>query len=239
MPPAASTPAGWSAPARSVLSRAPAMRAASCQTASRLPPAAAIPVAPYSWTAHVKAMPMADTIVMLRNGIVEQVGSPLKLYTRPRDRFVAGFIGSPQMNFLRGEVMDLDGYRLMVAAGGARLTVELGAGVRLAAGAICTVGIRPECLTWAADGPSQPLSGHASSSVPRPSLRARSPPEKRSRFLSGATWPAGRRGRCAGCHLVVRFKRCRHRRWQWSCRLKCFSLTNGNCGKDRKLGSVT
>jgi len=47
-------------------------------------------------------MTMADKIVVLRAGVVEQVGSPLELYRSPRNLFVAGFIGSPQMNFIEG-----------------------------------------------------------------------------------------------------------------------------------------
>ena len=49
---------------------------------------------------QVEAMTMADKIVVLRLGKIEQVGSPLDLYNRPDNRFVAGFIGSPQMNFI-------------------------------------------------------------------------------------------------------------------------------------------
>jgi multiple sugar transport system ATP-binding protein len=49
---------------------------------------------------QVEAMTMADKIVVLRAGRVEQVGTPLDLYNRPANRFVAGFIGSPKMNFL-------------------------------------------------------------------------------------------------------------------------------------------
>ncbi|MDO5705136.1 MAG: ABC transporter ATP-binding protein [Paracoccus sp. (in: a-proteobacteria)] len=52
---------------------------------------------------QVEAMTMADKIVVLRAGHVEQVGSPLDLYNHPRNRFVAGFIGSPNMNFIEGE----------------------------------------------------------------------------------------------------------------------------------------
>ena len=52
---------------------------------------------------QVEAMTMADKIVVLRAGRVEQVGSPLDLYRKPANRFVAGFIGSPNMNFLEGE----------------------------------------------------------------------------------------------------------------------------------------
>ena len=53
---------------------------------------------------QVEAMTMADKIVVLSAGIIEQVGSPLELYRSPRNRFVAGFIGSPKMNFLEGAV---------------------------------------------------------------------------------------------------------------------------------------
>lgn len=52
---------------------------------------------------QVEAMTMADKIVVLQAGRIEQVGSPLELYKAPRNRFVAGFIGSPKMNFMEGE----------------------------------------------------------------------------------------------------------------------------------------
>jgi len=52
---------------------------------------------------QVEAMTMADKIVVLHAGVIEQVGSPLELYKRPRNQFVAGFIGSPKMNFISGE----------------------------------------------------------------------------------------------------------------------------------------
>jgi ABC-type sugar transport system ATPase subunit len=54
----------------------------------------------------VEAMTMADKIVVLQAGIVEQVGSPLELYHHPRNLFVAGFIGSPTMNFLKTGVRE-------------------------------------------------------------------------------------------------------------------------------------
>jgi ABC-type sugar transport systems, ATPase components len=53
---------------------------------------------------QVEAMTMADKIVVLQAGLVEQVGSPLELYHHPSNLFVAGFIGSPTMNFLKTEV---------------------------------------------------------------------------------------------------------------------------------------
>ncbi|MDM0110623.1 sn-glycerol-3-phosphate ABC transporter ATP-binding protein UgpC [Variovorax sp. J22R133] len=57
---------------------------------------------------QVEAMTMADRIVVLKDGVIEQVGSPLELYDRPVNAFVAGFIGSPSMNFLAGRI-DLSG----------------------------------------------------------------------------------------------------------------------------------
>src|SRR5690606_30554454 len=51
---------------------------------------------------QVEAMTMADRIVVLKDGVVQQVGSPMELYERPQSLFVAGFIGSPRMNFLNG-----------------------------------------------------------------------------------------------------------------------------------------
>jgi lactose/L-arabinose transport system ATP-binding protein len=55
---------------------------------------------------QVEAMTLADKIVVLRAGVIEQVGAPMELYRNPDNRFVAGFIGSPSMNFLSGEVVD-------------------------------------------------------------------------------------------------------------------------------------
>jgi multiple sugar transport system ATP-binding protein len=94
---------------------------------------------------QVEAMTMADKIVVLRAGRVEQIGAPLELYNEPRNRFVAGFIGSPRMNFLSARVtgIDHDGVRITVAGsnGSARIPVR-GAGDL--AGREVTLGIRPE-----------------------------------------------------------------------------------------------
>ncbi len=64
---------------------------------------------------QIEAMTMADRIVVLRDGMVEQIGSPLELYDRPRNIFVATFIGSPAMNLLSGIVT---GNAVKVDAGG-------------------------------------------------------------------------------------------------------------------------
>ena len=92
---------------------------------------------------QVEAMTMADKIVVLRAGRVEQVGPPLELYNNPANQFVAGFIGSPRMNFLAGRVTSAgsDGAVIEVPNVGAIRTL---ASVPGAVGKEMTIGIRPE-----------------------------------------------------------------------------------------------
>jgi multiple sugar transport system ATP-binding protein len=85
-------------------------------------------------------MTMADKIVVLRAGRIEQIGSPLDLYNRPVNKFVAGFIGSPQMNFIAVKA-NADG-SLAPAVGGSVVVP----GVQAAAGTAATLGVRPEHL---------------------------------------------------------------------------------------------
>jgi multiple sugar transport system ATP-binding protein len=63
-------------------------------------------------------MTMADKIVVLNAGVVEQVGAPLDLYNNPRNRFVAGFLGSPKMNFIESTVNKIEGTQGTVNVGG-------------------------------------------------------------------------------------------------------------------------
>ena len=58
---------------------------------------------------QVEAMTLADKIVVLEGGIVQQIGAPMELYKKPANKFVAGFIGSPKMNFLEVEVVNVNG----------------------------------------------------------------------------------------------------------------------------------
>ncbi|MHC2437190.1 ABC transporter ATP-binding protein [Bradyrhizobium sp. USDA 4451] len=92
---------------------------------------------------QIEAMTMADTIVVLRDGHIEQIGKPLDIYDRPANLFVAEFIGSPSMNFLFGEVAAEAG-RLVVRANGVSLPLPPGANVT--AGQVVKYGIRPEHL---------------------------------------------------------------------------------------------
>ncbi|MCD7059848.1 ABC transporter ATP-binding protein [Pelagibacterium xiamenense] len=94
---------------------------------------------------QIEAMTMADHVVVMREGVIEQQGAPLELYDRPANMFVAGFIGSPAMNFVDGTV---DG-----SGTGARLALpdepSIQIGKRLEPGRKITVGLRPEFLQLA------------------------------------------------------------------------------------------
>jgi multiple sugar transport system ATP-binding protein len=101
---------------------------------------------------QVEAMTMADKIVVLQGGIVEQAGTPLELYHHPRNLFVAGFIGSPKMNFLPVTVNAVDQAGATVQLpGGGTVTVPVQPG-RLRTGDRATLGVRPEHLQPSGDG---------------------------------------------------------------------------------------
>ena len=83
---------------------------------------------------QTEAMTLADKIVVLRDGIVEQIGSPMELYNNPANKFVAGFLGSPSMNFLPASLLEEGDSR--------------------------TIGLRPEDLYLSEDGPLSADVGH-------------------------------------------------------------------------------
>ncbi len=93
---------------------------------------------------QIEAMTMADRIVVMNAGKVEQIGSPLELYDNPANLFVAGFIGSPAMNFLPGKV---NGQGVSVGKG-----IQLAKSHRLESGREVLIGVRPEHLAVADDG---------------------------------------------------------------------------------------
>jgi multiple sugar transport system ATP-binding protein len=100
---------------------------------------------------QVEAMTLADRIVVLNDRRIEQVGTPMEVYARPASRFVAGFVGSPAMNFLKADLSG-SGDRLHARlADGALIAVPGGSGLSGLSGAI-ELGIRPEALTVVADG---------------------------------------------------------------------------------------
>tara|TARA_R110002049_G_scaffold84269_9_gene214523 strand:- start:3407 stop:4558 length:1152 start_codon:yes stop_codon:yes gene_type:complete len=105
---------------------------------------------------QIEAMTMADKIVVLHDGVVEQVGSPMALYHHPRNRFVAGFIGSPKMNFLPVTLTGVtsEGVGIRLPGGGERSIPA--DGTHLDANATLELGVRPEHLVLDEQGP---LSG--------------------------------------------------------------------------------
>ena len=104
---------------------------------------------------QVEAMTMANRIVVLNGGRVEQIGRPLDLYQAPRNRFVAGFIGSPAMNFLDGRIAGLGRRRVEVdLGGGGRAAVSCTPRAGAVEGATVTLGVRPEALGPDGEGDS-------------------------------------------------------------------------------------
>jgi len=96
---------------------------------------------------QVEAMTMADRIVVLRAGTIEQTGAPLALYNAPCNRFVAGFIGSPQMNFVPVTLVSASTDGALVELPGG-VTVQVAARAQtFAPSSSLTLGVRPEHLT--------------------------------------------------------------------------------------------
>ncbi len=98
---------------------------------------------------QVEAMTMANRIVVMRDGHVEQIGTPLELYDRPINLFVAGFIGSPAMNFIHGRLKRANGSVWVEAGDGTRLPAPKEVGGR--EGQEVIYGVRPEHFEMAYD----------------------------------------------------------------------------------------
>jgi multiple sugar transport system ATP-binding protein len=97
---------------------------------------------------QIEAMTMADRIVVMRDGVVEQLGAPLELYDRPATLFVASFIGSPSMNLLKGKVT-IKGKPVFTTEGGVELPLK--SAPPNTDGRPCIYGIRPEHLAIGSD----------------------------------------------------------------------------------------
>ncbi len=107
---------------------------------------------------QVEAMTMADKIVVLRGGKVEQVGSPLELYHHPDNLFVAGFIGSPRMNFLEGKLLSGSSTGATIElSNGSSITIPVNAEAGTVGSAV-TLGVRPEDLGKTSGGFTLPMS---------------------------------------------------------------------------------
>jgi multiple sugar transport system ATP-binding protein len=95
---------------------------------------------------QIEAMTMADRIVVMHDGVIEQIGTPLELYDRPDNLFVAQFIGSPAMNIVQGTLRRTNGSAHVETADGVRWPLGAGAG---ADGQAVTYGVRPDHLELA------------------------------------------------------------------------------------------
>ena len=98
---------------------------------------------------QIEAMTMADKIVVMHDGIVEQIGAPLELYDRPNNLFVAGFIGSPAMNMIDGTISPSDPKTFLTADGTALPLVK---SVDAAKGKPLVYGLRPEHVRFDPEG---------------------------------------------------------------------------------------
>jgi ABC-type sugar transport system ATPase subunit len=99
-------------------------------------------------------MTMADRIVVLREGVVEQIGAPIELYARPRNQFVACFLGTPQMNLLKAKIQSTNAKATSLGIDDGRATIDADTdGASAQVGTDCNVGIRPEHLSLSNNGP--------------------------------------------------------------------------------------
>ncbi|MBM7036368.1 ABC transporter ATP-binding protein [Vibrio ulleungensis] len=102
---------------------------------------------------QIEAMTLADRIAVMRDGELQQLGTPADIYNTPSNLFVAGFMGSPSMNFVKGVVEVQEGKSLLALVGddGARSMLPLPAGMELWQGKEVVMGIRPEHLSEGSD----------------------------------------------------------------------------------------
>lgn len=96
---------------------------------------------------QVEAMTMADRIVVMNGGRIEQIGTPIELYDNPANKFVAGFLGSPTMNFLDGELLVRGKKAAFVADQTREFSLDAGKDLPKVSGAAATMGIRPQSIT--------------------------------------------------------------------------------------------
>jgi multiple sugar transport system ATP-binding protein len=118
---------------------------------------------------QVEAMTLGSRVVVMKDGVVQQVGEPMEIYAKPQNRFVAGFIGSPSMNFIALTLTESNG-ALFAEAAGFRIKVPAASTQRLMPykGQSLTLGVRPEDLRVGASSDSADLSFEAVVEVVEP-----------------------------------------------------------------------
>ena len=106
---------------------------------------------------QIEAMTLADRIVVMNDGRIEQIGTPMELFNNPVNTFVAGFIGSPPMNQLNAIVNDVDG-RLVAKVGNSLITLPKIKALANSSNREVIVGIRPEHVLLQASATSSPIA---------------------------------------------------------------------------------
>ncbi len=106
-----------------------------------------------------EAMTLGDRVVVMHGGVIRQAGTPFEVYSEPADRFVAGFVGMPGMNFLEGRFEAGEGGVWFTSRGGARLRCADAHADRLARGAASggVLGVRPQAISLGTGGPGATL----------------------------------------------------------------------------------
>ena len=118
---------------------------------------------------QIEAMTLADRIVIMRNGLIEQVGTPFEVYHQPENSFVAGFIGSPAMNFLECKLNGTpDGFNCTLKGGSSILLQNIELETELYEGQKSVLGIRPEYLIHGSADSEQSISLTAQLEVVEP-----------------------------------------------------------------------
>jgi multiple sugar transport system ATP-binding protein len=118
---------------------------------------------------QVEAMTLGDRVVVMKDGSIQQIGEPLEVYSHPRNKFVAGFIGSPAMNFLDASITEIEGELCVQTTGFcARVPADLRPRLASYNAHKITLGIRPEDLHEAVSGDSGQVSFEAVVEVVEP-----------------------------------------------------------------------
>jgi multiple sugar transport system ATP-binding protein len=93
-------------------------------------------------------MTMGDRITVLKDGVIQQVDAPLKLYENPHNKFVAGFIGSPAMNFFEGELVQNGNLHFKSMFGDIKMPEKISSELKISAQQQVTLGVRPEHFSF-------------------------------------------------------------------------------------------
>ncbi len=110
---------------------------------------------------QLEALTMADRIAIMKDGLIEQVGTPHDVFAKPANVFVASFIGTPQMNLIDGELKKADGGKATMVLAGQEIEIETPAPLSRLKTPKITVGVRPRAFITEAKGGKMAISAHA------------------------------------------------------------------------------